>query len=106
MKFTELLAEALRYNVLYALAAAPEYKASANVLHTILDVGGHPASLDQLIAALDWLGTTGLVDVERLGDAGRALVVANLTTRGLDVAAGRAFATGVRRPLPGEQWQG
>ena len=106
MKLADLIKEALRLNILLALAKAPDYRASAPVLHTVLERSGTPASLNQLTAALDWLGEQELVELERLGTVERAILVAQLTTAGLDVAQGRELAQGVRRPLPGEVWQG
>lgn len=87
-----------RLLILRALAEEPDYSLSDIVLRGLLAEFGHDVPLDTVRADLDWLARAGLVTT---GEAGSALV-ATVTTRGVDVAAGRVRIEGVRRPRPGE----
>lgn len=107
MSFAGIMDGARRYALLHILAAAPEYRAGASVLYEILKLRGPSCGFDRVLSTLRWLEASELVTLDEMdAGPGHMLVVATLTPRGLDVAAGREAARGVRRPLPGEEWRG
>ena len=57
---------------------------------------GHNVSRDVVRGQIDWLAEQQLVTVENL----RGFYVVTLTSRGQDVAEGRARVAGVKRPRP------
>lgn len=95
--FAEHRREARRLAVLKVLAQMPAYEAGQHLIYQALPAEGVPSSADEVAADLDWLAEVGLVSVQRID----AVRLARITQRGLDVAAGRAHATGVARPMPG-----
>ena len=98
MSYTKLLQEDRRLTVLRLLAQSPGHEANHYVLQAGLDQMGHNISRDLVKSELIWLGEQGLIVVEDLGGP----FVASLTGRGEDVANGRAFVPGVKKPVPGE----
>lgn len=95
-KYSHFLAEDRRLVILRILAEMPTYKANSSVLHSVLNQWGHDPSRDQVKTELLWLEEQQLVAVESIGDG--AVLLATLTERGADVAAGRARVPGVKRP--------
>lgn len=93
--FSEHLARDRRLVILRSLSEAPGYSANLSILTEFLGYCGHRASRDTVGGDLDWLREQGLV---KLNDGD--MVVAEITTRGLDVAMGRASHPGVKRPSP------
>jgi len=86
-----------RLSILLVLSESPQYSANAFLVQTAVgSIYGHNVSLDVLRTDLAWLAEQGLVQAKTTGD----VVVATLTARGVDVAAGRAVQPGVKRPLP------
>lgn len=97
MSYQQHIIEDRRLVILRLLAEDPGYSHNDRVLQTGLGHLGHNVSGDVVRSDLAWLAEQGLVQVEPV----RAdLHVATLTTRGDDVAAGRAMAPGVKRPGP------
>ena len=96
MNYLEHLAEHWRITILRVLAVAPGYRANDSVLHQAVERYGHTLSRDQVKTALNWLAEQSLVETETLD----GVVVATLTARGGDVAAGRATVPGVQKPGP------
>jgi hypothetical protein len=94
--YVRLLEEDRRLTILKLLAEAGDYKANHFLVHTALDGFGHTVSMDRLKADLAWLDEQGLITVSEIG----GVKVAQLTDRGLDVAAGRVMHPGVKRPRP------
>lgn len=84
----------LRTSILRTLATAPSYSANDSILLDVVRAVGINASRDQIRTELAWLLEQGLIRSETLD----TLVVATLTERGEDVAAGRATVPGVKRP--------
>ncbi|MBU1041289.1 MAG: ArsR family transcriptional regulator [Proteobacteria bacterium] len=97
MNFPQLLSEDRRLVILRLLSAAPEYTLNAFVLRHGLEAVGHAMSTDQLATELAWLAEQGLLELSAVAE----VTVARLTSRGADVAAGRAVTPGVKRPEPG-----
>lgn len=95
--FAAYQTEDRRLVLLRACEAAAQYSANVYLLRRFCDVSGHVVSLDRVQADLAWLEEQGLITLDRRPD----IWVATLTTRGLDVATGRAVHPGVQRPAPG-----
>lgn len=97
MNFQQTVMEDRRLSLLLLLSDSPGYSANAFLLQTAVNQAyGHSVSIDQVRTDLAWLGEQGLLSVKAMGD----VVVATMTVRGADVAAGRATVPGVKRPLP------
>ncbi len=94
--FSDFEAQDRRLVLLRALQNAAQYKANAYLLRRFCEHLGHVASEDRIAADLAWLQEQGLVVL----DEHMGVTVANLTPRGLDVAAGSATVPGVARPRP------
>ncbi|WP_149451639.1 VpaChn25_0724 family phage protein [Escherichia albertii] len=71
-------------------------EANESILQDCLDAYGHNVSRDVVRDQIDWLAEQQLVTVENL----RGFYVVTLTSRGQDVAEGRARVSGVKRPRP------
>ncbi|SDU75399.1 VpaChn25_0724 family phage protein [Pseudomonas sihuiensis] len=95
-KYANYLSEDRRLVILHILAEMPTYRANSSVLHTVLQEWGHEPSRDQVKTELRWLEEQQLVALDDVGDG--AVLLAKLTERGADVAAGRARVDGVKRP--------
>lgn len=95
--YREYLIEEVRLVVLRTLAEAPGYRSNSSMLQMILEQFGLSVSRDQLHTELAWLQEQGLVSAESI----KTVQISTLTTRGLDVAAGKAHVPGVKRPGPG-----
>lgn len=99
LSYKEFLTMDIRLCILKALQQDPGYSCNEAVLQSILEMFGHKISRDKVRTELDWLAEQGMITLTHAMD----IKVANLTLRGDDVAAGRAFASGVKRPLPSER---
>lgn len=97
MRFADTMNQDRRLVVLILLADSPASTCNAYVLHQQLPQYGHAASLDQLKGDLAWLAEQGLLELVNESP----VLVATITERGCDVAAGRATVPGVKRRLPG-----
>lgn len=96
MSYRDLVSADVRLVLLRLLAELPAYEANSSVLREALERYGHRISRDQVHTELAWLSEQGLVTTREIA----SVVIATLTPRGLDVAHGRAFVPGVRRPGP------
>jgi Fe2+ or Zn2+ uptake regulation protein len=94
--FAELQTEDRRLVILRLLEQSAGYRANAYLLQTALETQGHHASLDRVEGDVSWLAEQELVRSESVG----GVTIATLTTRGADVASGRAKHPGVKKPLP------
>lgn len=92
--FAEFLREDIRLVLLRLLSEMVAYRANSSVLTMALDSYGHTLSRDQVKTELQWLSEQGAI---ALSDVGPVLV-ATLTERGQDIAAGRARVPGIKRP--------
>ncbi len=90
--------ERYRLDVLRLLAGTGGYEANHRTIGAALGARGHHRPAAAQADALHWLAERGLVETR--DEAG--YVVAGLTERGGDVAAGRETAPGVARPMPGD----
>ena len=103
-RYKDLLAADTRRQILILLAEAdnsPRAEAdgglSDGMLQTSLDMTGHRPSIEALHAHLTWLAEQKLVTTRTVGDD---IMIAHITRRGDDVAAGRVRIPGVRRHVP------
>lgn len=85
-----------RLVLLRVLADSTGYQANEFLLESMLDSVGHSVSNDRLHSDLAWLAEQQLITQQPLA----GVTIARLTTRGYDVARGRAHAPGVKRPRP------
>lgn len=95
--FPRLVEADRRLLILRLLAEDPGYQLNVYVLRPALDAMGHTVSHDKVATDLAWLAEQGLVTMSQASD----VTVGKLTSRGADVAAGRATVPGVKRPEPG-----
>ena len=89
--------EHTRLAVLRLLAGQASYQANDSVLQQAVHSMGLSCTRDQMRGHLVWLEEQRLVTLMRPNES---LLVATLTERGGDVAAGRSVITGVARPSP------
>lgn len=95
--FAEHLARDRRLVILRLLAEAAGYAANESILHSVLENFGHHVARDTVRGDLTWLDEQSLVTLETVaGD----VMVARITARGMDIAAGRARHPGVKKPGP------
>lgn len=92
--YADYLRHDMRLVILRLLVEMPGYRANSSVLNTALDNFGHTASRDQVKTELQWLAEQGAVSLADIGP----VLVATLTERGQDIAAGRARVPGIKRP--------
>jgi hypothetical protein len=93
-EFAAYLREDQRLVILRILVKMPSHRANSSVLTGALDRYGHSPSRDQVKTELRWLQEQGLIAIDDISD----LLIASLTERGADVAAGRAQVPGVKKP--------
>lgn len=95
--FQNTITEDRRLSLLLVLQSTPGYSANAFLLRDAVDqIYGHTATVDQVKTDLAWLAEQGLVNTRSTGD----VVLGTLSSRGIDVASGRAVQPGVKRPMP------
>ncbi|MDH1007411.1 ArsR family transcriptional regulator [Pseudomonas nicosulfuronedens] len=92
--YADFLRQDMRLVILRLLVEMPAYRANSSVLNAALDSFGHAVSRDQVKTELAWLAEQGAISLEDIGP----VVVATLTERGHDIAAGRARVPGIKRP--------
>ncbi|URI06639.1 ArsR family transcriptional regulator [Aquincola tertiaricarbonis] len=97
MSFAEFETADRRLVLLKALENAAQYRTNGILLRRYADAVGHVVSSDRIEQDLAWLAEQGLVTTVQSG----GITVATLTSRGLDVATGRAVVPGVAKPQPG-----
>lgn len=96
--FATIQTEERRLIILRTLAEASGFKANHLTLQKMCDSMGLTASGDQIKSDIAWLAEQQLLEAM---PAGEHVVLAVITTRGADVAAGRARVPGVKLPEPG-----
>lgn len=95
-KYADFLSQDRRLVILRVLVEMPTYRANSSVLHTVLNQWGHEPSRDQVKTELRWLEEQQLVELDDIDNG--SVLLAKVTERGQDVAAGRARVDGVKRP--------
>lgn len=92
--FTAHVSEDRRLVILRLLAELANYTGNSAILRMALQNFGHEVSRDLVKTELRWLEEQGLLTIE----AADSVLVAKLTERGQDVAAGISTTPGVKRP--------
>lgn len=95
--FDQQYREDRRLVLLRLLSEAPAYRANSSNLQAYLSAFAVRATRDDVRTDLAWLAEQDLVTTEEVVSG---VVVATLTGRGADVAAGLAQVPGVSRPSP------
>jgi hypothetical protein len=95
--YVDYVSENRRCCILRLLEAQSEYSANESVLQMALQQFGFSESRDKVRTDLHWLAEQELLETHIVGEH---IVVAKLTTRGVDVAKGRTVVPGVQRPNP------
>lgn len=98
MNFNQLRTRQIRAEIVQLLENSDGYVESEGLLQAALGLRGLQVSIDKVKTELRWLEEQGLLTVD-LADSDIALV-ARITSRGVDVALGRARIDGVARPRP------
>lgn len=93
-QYADFLRQDYRLVILRLLAETSGYRANSSVLTMALDNYGHTLSRDQVKTEMHWLAEQGAVEISDVGP----VLVAKLTERGQDIAAGRARVPGIKRP--------
>lgn len=96
MSFKNHVTEDRRLTILLLLQKSAGYEANEHLLRTALEDFGHAATQDQLRADLAWLSEQGLITIQDTA----GILIAVITERGADAAAGRADVPGVKKPAP------
>ena len=95
MDFNDLKCADMRLVMLRSIAD-DGYSLNESMLQAVLELYGHCVTRDHVRTQMRWLCEQGLV---RIDDVSGVLVAA-LTGRGADAAAGRARIDGIKRPRP------
>ncbi|KPD10877.1 hypothetical protein [Phaeobacter sp. 11ANDIMAR09] len=95
--YAETLSQHRRLTILKFLADSPGYTSNASILEHVCNDFGISSSRDQVMGELDWLQEQGFATFEDNG----SFRVATVTSRGVDIATGKARSAGVQRPRPG-----
>lgn len=96
MNFADVVVADIRLVILKALAEDQGYSMNESVLQEVLCLFGHTVSRDRVKTELRWLEEQGLVAVDEVA----GILVAKVSSRGVDVATGVARVDGVKRPRP------
>jgi len=96
MTYAEQVRSHIRLAILQTLQVSPGYGVHEYLLLERVQSLGLGTSRDALRVEIGWLSDAGLITTEPLEDA----LVARLTDRGIDAAAGQALIPGVARPRP------
>lgn len=94
MNYNAFLQEDRRLVILRVLSELPQYSANSSVLYAALARYAHYPSRDVVKSELHWLAEQGLIRIDEMSP----VLVATLTERGHDAAAGRIRIPGIQRP--------
>ncbi|WP_449103646.1 VpaChn25_0724 family phage protein [Pseudomonas veronii] len=92
--YSDFIRQDVRLVLLRLLVEMTAYRANSSVLTMALDSYGHTLSRDQVKTELHWLAEQGALTLQDVGP----VMVATLSERGQDIAAGRARVPGIKRP--------
>lgn len=96
MNYANAVRRHRRLAVLRHLADCAGYTSNASILVDALDGVGLRSSRDQVVTELAWLRENGFVSYEDTAD----FIVVEATTRGVEIAMGRATHPEIQRPGP------
>ncbi len=100
MALSRIMQEDRRLCVLRFLSEDRDYTLNDSLIRDALGVIGHAVARDVVRGDLAWLDEQGLVTLRKEVFGQKDVLIATLTERGQDVAAGRAVVPGVKRPGP------
>ena len=83
-----------RLSILRHLEGSFGYTSNASILTDVLNGVGVTSSRDQVVTELSWLKENGFVSYSQSGD----FVVVEATSRGTEIARGRALHPDIQRP--------
>ena len=92
--YSDFIRQDVRLVLLRLLVEMTAYRANSSVLTMALDSYGHSLSRDQVKTELHWLAEQGALTLQDVGP----VMVATLSERGQDIAAGRTRVPGIKRP--------
>lgn len=92
--YSDFIRQDVRLVLLRLLVEMTAYRANSSVLTMALDSYGHTLSRDQVKTELHWLAEQGALTLQDVGP----VIVATLSERGQDIAAGRTRVPGIKRP--------
>lgn len=95
--YVSTLSKHRRLTILKFLLDSPEYTSNASILVEVCNNFGVTSTRDQVAGEVIWLKEQGMVTFEDHGD----FIVVTATTRGVEIAQGKARHDGVQRPRPG-----
>ncbi|MFV1637929.1 MULTISPECIES: hypothetical protein [Phaeobacter] len=95
--YQDTLSKHRRLTILIFLSDSPEYTSNASILVDVCNSYGVATTRDQVMGELDWLSEQGLASVTDNG----LFRIATATSRGVEIAEGKARHSGVQRPRPG-----
>ncbi len=97
MGYREFIEENVRLVILKSLATEVDYALNEHILLAALEAFGHHKTRDYLRNQLRWLeNEVGAVSLKEAG----SVLVATITSAGLDHVARRTALEGVQRPSP------
>lgn len=96
MSYAEKVQEHLRLTILRLLEEDTNYTMNDSMITDLAAEFGFSPSRDRVRTELAWLREQGLIQYEN----GSAIIIAQLTERGADVAKGRTTVPGIKRPSP------
>lgn len=94
MNYSEFQRAEIRLAILQCLEAAAQFRAGERLLTAFCSGIGLTVSSDAITTQADWLVEQGLAQVAQA----QPVRVIAITSRGLDVATGKAIVSGVNRP--------
>lgn len=95
--YVETLAKHRRLTILKFLADSPEYTSNASILVEVCNQFGVTSTRDQVAGDVAWLKEQGMASFDDHG----VVMVVTATSRGVEIAQGKARHEGVKRPGPG-----
>ncbi|UQZ88309.1 hypothetical protein C4J81_15425 [Deltaproteobacteria bacterium Smac51] len=98
-KLKRLVTEDRRLVFLCLLSQEGDYSSNNYVMKEALAATGHSVSGDQVATDAAWLSEQGLITTQK--NPLPNMSVFRITSRGRDVAKGRAVVPGVKQPEPG-----
>lgn len=96
MSFADVVVADIRLVILKALAEDQGYSMNESVIQEVLAMFGHYVSRDRVKTELRWLEEQGLLELADVV----GVLVARVSSRGIDVSTGTSRVDGVKRPRP------
>lgn len=94
MSYSETLAKHRRLSILRHLEKSADYTSNVSIITDVLNGVGVTSTRDQVVTDLTWLRDNGFVTYQASGD----FIVAEVTSRGVEIALGRTTHPDIQRP--------